>query len=81
MLVITRKLDEKITIGNDITVSILGIKGNHVKLGIEASWDTPIYRTEVYKNIVEENIRAASVPQDVSLLSGEQARQKPEGSK
>jgi carbon storage regulator len=69
MLVITRKLEEKITIGNDITISILGIKGNHVKLGIEAPRHTPIYRTEVYKSIVEENLRAAVVPQDVSLLS------------
>jgi carbon storage regulator len=69
MLVITRKLEEKITIGNDITISILGIKGNHVKLGIEAPRNTPIYRTEVFKSIVEENLRAATVPQDVSLLS------------
>lgn len=72
MLVITRKLEEKITIGNEITISILGIKGNHVKLGIEAPRHTPIYRTEVYKSIVEENLRAAVVPEDVSLLSNEQ---------
>jgi carbon storage regulator len=69
MLVITRKLEEKITIGHDITVSVLGIKGNHVKIGIEAPRNTPIYRTEVYKSIVEENLRAAVVPQDISLLS------------
>jgi carbon storage regulator len=69
MLVITRKLEEKITIGHDITVSILGIKGNQVKIGIEAPRQTPIYRTEVYKSIVEENLRAAAIPQDVSLLS------------
>jgi carbon storage regulator len=69
MLVITRKLEEKITIGNDITISVLGIKGNHIKLGIEAPRHTPIYRTEVFKSIVEENLRAAVVPQDVSLLS------------
>jgi carbon storage regulator len=69
MLVITRKQEEKITIGHDITVSILGIKGNQVKIGIEAPRHTPIYRTEVYKSIVEENLRAAAIPQDVSLLS------------
>lgn len=73
MLVITRKLEEKITIGNEITISILGIKGNHVKLGIEAPRHTPIYRTEVYKSIIEENLRAAVVPEDVSLLSNEQS--------
>lgn len=73
MLVITRKLEEKITIGNEITISILGIRGNHVKLGIEAPRHTPIYRTEVYKSIIEENLRAAVVPEDVSLLSNEQS--------
>ena len=73
MLVITRNIEEKITIGNDITISVLGIKGNHIKLGIEAPRNTPIYRTEVYKSIVEENLRAAVVPQDISLLSNEQA--------
>jgi carbon storage regulator len=70
MLVITRKLEEKITIGNEITVSVLGIKGNQVKLGIDAPRQTPIYRTEVYKSIVEENLRAAAAPQDLTLLSG-----------
>ncbi|MBI5590646.1 MAG: carbon storage regulator CsrA [Deltaproteobacteria bacterium] len=71
MLVITRKIEEKITIGNDITISVLGIKGNHIKLGIEAPRNTPIYRTEVYKSIIEENLRAAVVPQDISLLTNE----------
>jgi carbon storage regulator len=72
MLVITRRLEEKITIGNDVTISVLGIKGSQVKLGIEAPRHMPIYRTEVLKSIVEENLRAAAVPQDVSLLSHEQ---------
>ncbi len=73
MLVITRKLEEKISIGNDITVSILGIKGNHVKVGIEAPRQLSIYRTEVYNSIVEENLRAAEVPQDISFLTGNPA--------
>ncbi len=72
MLVITRKLEEKITIGHEITISVLGVKGNHVKLGIEAPRHTPIYRTEVYKSIVEENLRAAVVPEDITLLSNGQ---------
>ena len=69
MLVITRKLEEKVTIGHDITISVLSIKGNQVKLGIDAPRHTPIFRTEVYKSIVEENLRAADVPEDVSLLA------------
>lgn len=69
MLVITRKLEEKVTIGHEITISVLSIKGNQVKLGIDAPRHTPIFRTEVYKSIVEENLRAAVVPEDVSLLT------------
>jgi carbon storage regulator len=76
MLVITRKLEEKITIGNDITISILGVKGNHIKLGIDAPKHTPIYRTEVYNSIIEENRRAATVPQDISILTDKQTEVK-----
>ncbi|MGD9974881.1 MAG: carbon storage regulator CsrA [Desulfatirhabdiaceae bacterium] len=70
MLVITRKLDESITINGDIRVSVLGIKGNSVKIGIDAPKQMPIYRTEVYQSIVAENICAAELPQDLSLLLG-----------
>lgn len=70
MLVITRKLDESITINGDIRVSVLGVKGNSVKLGIDAPKQMPIYRTEVYQSIIAENIRAAELPDDLSLLLG-----------
>ncbi|MEW6259897.1 MAG: carbon storage regulator CsrA [Thermodesulfobacteriota bacterium] len=70
MLVITRKMDESITIGGNIRVAVLGIKGNTVKLGIDAPRQTPIYRTEVYQNIIAENLRAAELPQDLSFLDG-----------
>jgi carbon storage regulator len=59
MLVLTRKLGEGITIGTGIRVVILGIRGNQVRLGIEAPTHTEIYRDEVYAKIVEENRRAA----------------------
>lgn len=68
MLVLTRKVDESITIGSDVTVCILEIKGNHVRLGIEAPKQTIVHRTEVYISIMEENIRAANVPADLVLL-------------
>jgi carbon storage regulator len=66
MLVITRKVDDSITIGNNITVSVLEIRGNKVKLGIDAPKQTQIYRTEVYKSIIEENIKAAKAPKNLS---------------
>ena len=78
MLVLTRKLGEGITIGTGIRVVILGVRGNQVRLGIEAPAQTEIYRDEVYAKIVEENRRAAegmsgqtAIPSALSLRIGQ----------
>lgn len=68
MLVLTRKTDESITIGSSITVSILEIRGNQVKLGIKAPKDISVNRSEVYENIMRENIRASKAPPDLECL-------------
>lgn len=51
MLVLTREIGETFSIGNDITVQILGITGNQVRLGIDAPQHVKIHRAEVYKRI------------------------------
>ena len=61
MLVLSRKLGERITIGDDITISLLEIKGSQVKLGIEAPKSISIHRQEVYERIREENLRSSEV--------------------
>lgn len=68
MLVLTRKSGEGILLGNQIKLVIVEIKGNQVKLGIEAPSHFTIYREEVYRRIQEENVMAARV--DRSALSG-----------
>jgi len=60
MLVLTRKLEEKIMIGKDIVISILEIEGGNVKVGIEAPRDIAILRMEVFEKIQNENIESAS---------------------
>ncbi len=65
MLVLTRKADQSITIGNDITVTVLEIRGNQVRLGIKAPKHTPVNRTEVYESIIDENIKASQTPLDL----------------
>lgn len=69
MLVLTRKINESITIGNDITVQVLGVRGGQVRLGIKAPKETPVNRTEVYESIQRENREAARTPRDLDLLN------------
>ena len=59
MLVLTRKIDQRIRIGNDVEVVVLGIEGDHVKLGIEAPRQIPVLRYELVQDVQEENRRAA----------------------
>ena len=73
MLILTRKLGERIAIGEDIRVTLLDIKGSHVKLGIEAPRHIVVHREEVYEKIREENIGSLAVSETdltraVSLL-------------
>ncbi len=61
MLILTRKLGEKINLGDDITVTLLEIKGAQVKLGIDAPKSIGIHRNEIYEKIREENLRSSDV--------------------
>ncbi len=60
MLVLTRKRDESIMIGDDIKITIVDVRGDQVKIGIEAPRSIPVHREEVYREIQEENRRAAA---------------------
>lgn len=66
MLILARRLNEKIVIGDDIRVSVVDIRGDQVKLGIEAPKSVKVYRQEVYDAIQSENVEAsksaASIP-------------------
>jgi carbon storage regulator len=54
MLILTRRLGEVIMIGDDIRVSVLGLKGHQVRLGIDAPEEVEIHREEVYNRIQQE---------------------------
>ena len=59
MLVLTRKANESITIGNHVTVTVLGIRGGQVRIGIDAPRDMPVNRTEIVEVIARENLEAS----------------------
>lgn len=68
MLKLTRKKNESIIIDDKIKVTVLELDNNRVQLGIEAPRDIIIHREEVYRDIQEENRKAALVKVDLSLL-------------
>ncbi|WP_338751627.1 carbon storage regulator CsrA [Bacillus sp. FJAT-52991] len=71
MLVLTRKTGEAIQIGDDIELTVISIKGDQVKLGINAPKHVDIHRKEVYLSILEENQSAAVEIKNVFNLLAE----------
>ncbi|MGR3218333.1 MAG: carbon storage regulator CsrA [Candidatus Anammoxibacter sp.] len=65
MLVLTRRLGEDISIGDDIVVRIVSIKGKQVKIGIDAPKSLQVHRGEIYELIKEENKMAAGAKKDI----------------
>ncbi|MBD5559263.1 MAG: carbon storage regulator CsrA [Clostridia bacterium] len=61
MLVLSRKVNESVTIGDDVRITILSIESDRVKLGIEAPKDMRVYRYETVKKVQVENQTAANV--------------------
>lgn len=61
MLILTRKLGEKIAIGDEVRVTLLEIKGNQVKLGVEAPQRISVHREEIYERIRQENLNSSDV--------------------
>lgn len=59
MLILTRKLGETITIGDEIRITLIDIKGKSIRLGIEAPANVAVHRQEIYLAIQEQNIRAS----------------------
>ncbi len=54
MLILTRKVGETLTIGDDIEVTVLAVAGNQVRIGINAPQEIPVHREEIYQKIREE---------------------------
>jgi carbon storage regulator len=67
MLVITRKPGERITIGDNIVVTVIEVKGSLVRLGVEAPKSISIHRQEIYDRIRKQNMEASEI--DVSDLA------------
>lgn len=64
MLVLTRKRDEKVMIGDNIVVTVVDIRGDKVRLGVEAPSDVPVHRQEVYDAIKRDQRRQTQLSQE-----------------
>ncbi len=69
MLILSRKTNEKIMIGEDISITIIEIRGDQVKIGVEAPKTVKVFRQEVYEAIQSENRAAAKTPVNLEGLS------------
>lgn len=67
MLILTRKLGESITIGDEIKITIVDCQGKQVKLGIVAPRHVKVHREEIFEKIQEENMKAAKVSKNAII--------------
>ena len=66
MLILTRRVGEVVMIGNDVSVTVLGVKGNQIRLGINAPKKVEVYRAEIFERIQKERAQRGATDSSTS---------------
>jgi carbon storage regulator len=69
MLILTRRVGESLMIGDDVSITVLGIKGNQVRLGVNAPKEISVHREEIYQRIQQEKTKAQEVAPSVQAAN------------
>ncbi|NVK32073.1 MAG: carbon storage regulator CsrA [Gammaproteobacteria bacterium] len=72
MLILTRRVGESLVIGDEVTISVLGVKGNQVRLGVNAPREVSVHREEIYRRIAAEAAQSGDDDQDheINIATG-----------
>ena len=62
MLILTRRVGETVVIGDDVTVTVLGVKGNQVRVGVNAAKEITVHREEIFERIKREQADGEAIP-------------------
>jgi carbon storage regulator len=73
MLILTRRVGETIMIGDHVTVTVLGVKGNQVRVGVNAPKEVAVHREEIYERIKREEAAADGNKEPVTSVNGDEA--------
>lgn len=66
MLILTRRIGETLMVGDDVTITVLGVKGNQVRIGVNAPKDVAVHREEIYQRIQKEKSSDSSTDSEPS---------------